>query len=258
MGRGDKGSPNWTKRGVIVALMALAATALCGVVAIVPPWVKLLEERPDIFGWLARALESVRPWWRPAVAGTLLLVGGYFIVWSRARLARRLQWLAIRARRRLKQIEEAAVRRYVAALRWLVDKTAGGQLQVLASTPAGASPDTVGRELGTGIGNLSDVACEVLHKGLMDYDRFGIPGIWIKPEEVPSLATTVGSLRQLGVLERAVDELYAARLLARYENGDDSLAMWVLLPQVLWDKRVCTEVAILLQDELQRRGAWGW
>jgi len=256
--RAGNHSSTWTKRGVIVAVLALAATVVLGLVAIVPPWVELLEERPYILGWLHPILELLRPLWPMVFAAALVLLVGSFILHTRVRLAARMRSLTIRARARLRQIRSAGARQYRRALRWVVHRTAGGEFQVVATGQSASAAETARADLQTTIGNLSDVACEVLHTTLAAYDRFGIPAIWIKPDEVPSLATTVGTVRQLAVLERALDELYAAGLLARCHDGEDALAFWVLLASLLWDKQICRNVVFLLQDELRERDVWGW
>lgn len=171
-------------------------------------------------------------------------------------LIRPFKWLVALVRRWLDKVNRVLVAGCVRALQWLLKSTTGGQLRVVVSGGTVAPAAKVGPDFKTSIAGLSDIGCEVLHKALAVHDRSNIPGMYIKPEEVGSLATTVGKGRQLPTMEQACEELRVAGYLAMWEESGDMMAVWVLLSEMLWNKSAATEVVYLLQDELVNRGVW--
>ena len=100
----DKAGPNWTKRGVMVAIGLAVATMLCMTLNNAPTLVPFLEERGYDAAWLMPALQWLQRarWVIVAVAafGLLWMLAPRFRAalarweWGRQRYARALAWLA--------------------------------------------------------------------------------------------------------------------------------------------------------------------
>ena len=251
--------------GAMMGRWPLNRAETLGLVAVVialvgqiPDWVGLGEKLGVEPARLLPQVEFVQRALAVVVAGAMVLIVAS-LVWRSARwLEGPLRTLGRKIDGWIRQVRTAVIGWYVGVLWWLVERSAGGDSDSVMAARTGPGRAAVAWNPQKAVDDLSDVGCEVLHKALCEYDVWGIPGVYINPEGLPSLSTTVGMVRQMETVKRACEELCLVGLLRVWMLDPNDASAWVLLPEDLWNKDLAMEMISLLQHELRMRGVWDW
>lgn len=231
---------------------------MLGALAAIPDWVGLAHTFGFGAARLAPRVQFLDRALPAAGAASIVLILASLIWRSRRRLRASLGGLRRSADAWIRRRVTGALAWYARVLRWQLNRIPDTDMDAVMPRQSGPTVRGAGWVPENAVSALSDAACEVLHRALMQYDQWEIPLIYIEPQQLPSLSTTLTVLRQMDTLVRASEELYAAGLLRSWDKAPDEAQVWVLLPDQLWNKGLATQFVYALQDQLCMRGVWDW
>jgi hypothetical protein len=220
--------PNWTKRGVIVAIGLAVATMICTTLNSAPSWIPFLEERGYDAPWLSPSLRWVQRWWLVLLASAALVLVACLLL-----LARRP---APRAVRRLSRLGKR--------VRWSV-------LWLALEADVRAS-----------IAGLGQIGAEVLAATLRLGERRQDRRLFLSIPEAEDLVRRRRRPPQAGIGGRAwakkgCEELRAAGLVERFADARNHEYMLWLEPRLL-KSRLAGRMADAVDGRLAWRGWWRW